>query len=355
MKIDDIEIGVGVPPYIIAEMSGNHQGSLEKAMELLHKCAEAGVNAFKLQTYTADSLTIDSKRHEYIVSDGPWKGRTLYDLYSQGHTPRDWVGPLVQLGRSLGISVFSSPFSPEDVNFLELLDVPAYKVASFEINYKQLFTRIAKTKKPVIFSTGLATLQEIDEAIRLLIDLQVQDFAILKCTTSYPAESKDLNLETIRYLSAKYKVPVGFSDHTKGLVAGVSAVALGATIIEKHVKLDNDDSSVDSSFSLPVSQLQSFVQLCQEAKKTVGYIQDGPTTSEVSYLKYRRSIVAKRTIEQGQIISNDDLAIVRPNIGLAPKFLEIILGSQAVTRIEQGQGIELEMIQRVSGQSEQSS
>jgi pseudaminic acid synthase len=350
MKIDDVEIGVGVPPYIIAEMSGNHQGSLEKAMELLRKCAEAGVNAFKLQTYTADSLTIDSSRREYIVSDGPWKGRTLYDLYAQGHTPRDWVAPLAQLGRSLGISVFSSPFSPEDVNFLESLDVPAYKVASFEINYKQLFTRIAKTQKPVIFSTGLATLQEIDEAIRLLIDLQVQDFAILKCTTSYPAEPTDLNLETIRYLSAKYQVPVGFSDHTKGLVASVSAVALGATIIEKHVKLDDDDTSVDSSFSLPVSQLQSFVELCREAKKAVGHIQDGPTTSEAGYLKYRRSIVARKTIEQGQIISKDDLAIVRPNIGLAPKFFEKILGSQAITRIELGQGIELEMLQRESDQ-----
>jgi N-acetylneuraminate synthase len=350
MKIDDVEIGVGVPPYVIAEMSGNHQGSLEKAMELLRKCAEAGVNAFKLQTYTADSLTIDSNRSEYIVSDGPWKGRTLYDLYAQGHTPRDWVAPLAQLGRSLGISVFSSPFSPEDVDFLESLDVPAYKIASFEINYKQLFTRIAKTQKPVIFSTGLATLQEIDEAIRLLIDLQVQDFAILKCTTSYPAEPTDLNLDTIRYLSAKYQVPVGFSDHTKGLVASVSAVALGATIIEKHVKLDDDDTSVDSSFSLPASQLQSFVELCREAKATVGNIQDGPTTSEVGYLKYRRSIVARTTIEQGQIISKDDLAIVRPNIGLAPKFFEMILGSQAITRIELGQGIELEMLQRESDQ-----
>ena len=350
MKIGNLEIGVGFPPYIIAEMSGNHQGSLEKAMELLRKCAESGVNAFKLQTYTADSLTIESNRREYIVSDGPWKGRTLYDLYSQGHTPREWVAPLVQLGCSLGISVFSSPFSPEDVNFLESLNVPAYKVASFEINYEQLFTRIAKTQKPVIFSTGLATLQEIDEAIRLLIDLQVQDFAILKCTTSYPAELTDLNLETIRYLSEKYQVPVGFSDHTKGFVASVSAVALGATIIEKHVKLDDDDISVDSSFSLPVSQLQSFVRLCQEANKTAGQIQDGPTSSEEGYLKYRRSIVAKRTIELGQVISKDDLAIVRPNIGLAPKYFEMILGLQAKTHIELGQGIEPNMIQWKSSQ-----
>jgi len=345
MKINGEEIGVGFPPYIIAEMSGNHQGSLGKAMELLGKCAEAGVNAFKLQTYSANSLTIDSKRSEYLVSDGPWKGRTLYDLYSQGQTPREWVAPLVQFGRSLGISVFSSPFGPDDVNFLESINVPAYKVASFEINYKQLFTRIAKTQKPIIFSTGLATLQEIDEAIRLLLDLQVQDFAILKCTTSYPAELTDLNLETIRFLSEKYQVPVGFSDHTKGFVASLSAVALGATIIEKHVKLDDDDISVDASFSLPVSQLQSFVQLCQESRKTVGQIQDGPTSSEEGYLKYRRSIVAKRNIEQGQVISKDDLAIVRPNIGLAPKFFEMILGLQAKTPIELGQGIEPNMIQ----------
>ena len=170
MNIDGVKIGTNSPPYIIAEMSGNHQGSLEKAKELLIRCAASGVNAFKLQTYSAESITINSSRHEYIVSDGPWKGRTLFDLYSQGQTPRDWVAPLLDLGKALGISVFSSPFSPNDVDFLEELNVPAYKVASFELNYQQLFSRISKTNKPVIFSTGLATLEEIDDALTLVQD-----------------------------------------------------------------------------------------------------------------------------------------------------------------------------------------
>lgn len=345
MKIADVEIGKTFPPYIIAEMSGNHQGSLDKALELLSKCASAGANAFKLQTYSADSLTINSNRSEYVVTDGPWKGRTLYDLYSQGQTPREWVGPLVQAGRDLGISVFSSPFSPDDVEFLEKLDVPAYKVASFEINYQQLFTRIAQTGKPVIFSTGLATLVEIEETFSLLKTLKIQDFAILKCTTSYPAQFEDLNLKTIEYLSEKYQVPIGFSDHSEGDVASITAVALGSTIIEKHVKLDDDDTSVDSTFSLPVSQLKNFVEKCKGAKQSLGQIQDGPTEPELGYLKYRRSIVAGSKINAGDIINEEDLVVVRPNIGLEPKYLGSIVGKRAIVQIERGQGINSELIE----------
>jgi pseudaminic acid synthase len=340
MKIAGVEIGSAFPPYIIAEMSGNHQGSLDKALELLSKCASAGVNAFKLQTYSADSLTINSSRSEYIVTDGPWKGRSLYDLYSQGQTPREWVAPLINAGRDLGISVFSSPFGPSDVDFLETLDVPAYKVASFEINYQQLFTRIASTNKPIIFSTGLASLLEIEETFNFLNFLRVPEFAILKCTTSYPARFQDLNLKTIDYLSEKYKVPVGFSDHTEGDLASISAVALGATIIEKHVKLDDDDTSVDSTFSLPVSQLKDFVLKCQDAKKSMGTIQDGPSEAEMGYLKYRRSVVANTRIQAGELIKTEDLVVVRPNIGLEPKFLEKVIGTRARVTIERGQGIE---------------
>ena len=341
MNILGTQIGNSAPPYIIAEMSGNHQGSLDKALELLQECAAAGVNAFKLQTYSAESITIQSDRPEYIVDDGPWKGRTLYDLYSQGQTPREWVKPLIDLGNKLGVAVFSSPFSPEDVDFLESLNVPAYKVASFEINYQQLFTRIIKTGKPIIFSTGLATLVEIEEAVSLLKELKAENFALLKCTTSYPAQLQDLNLATIKYLKEKYRVDIGFSDHTEGFLASVSAIAQGATIIEKHVKLDDDDTSVDSSFSLPVSELHNFIELCQSAKKTIGKVQDGPTISEKGYLKYRRSIVASRDIEQGIVIQAEDLAIVRPDIGLAPKNLNAIIGRKTAVRIEKGQGISL--------------
>ena len=341
MDILGTQIGNSAPPYIIAEMSGNHQGSLDKALELLQECAAAGVNAFKLQTYSAESLTIKSDRPEYIVDDGPWKGRTLHDLYSQGQTPRDWVKPLMELGNELGVAVFSSPFSPEDVDFLESLNVPAYKVASFEINYQQLFTRIIKTGKPIIFSTGLATLVEIEEAVSLLIEHKAENFALLKCTTSYPAQLQDLNLATIQYLKEKYRIDIGFSDHTEGFLASVSAIAQGATIIEKHVKLDDDDTSVDSSFSLPVSKLKNFIELCQSAKITIGEVQDGPTISEKGYLKYRRSIVAGRDIEQGKVIQAEDLAVVRPDIGLAPKNLNSIIGRKAARKIEKGEGISL--------------
>jgi pseudaminic acid synthase len=345
MEISGTQIGDSASPYIIAEMSGNHQGSLDKALQLLQESAAAGVNAFKIQTYSADSLTIQSDRPEYIVDDGPWKGRTLYDLYSQGQTPREWVKPLIDLGNKLGVAVFSSPFSPDDVDFLESLNVPAYKVASFEINYQQLFTRIIKTGKPIIFSTGLATLEEIEETVSLLKEYNVENFALLKCTTSYPAQLEDLNLATIQHLKRKYNVDIGFSDHTEGFLASVSAIAQGATIIEKHVKLDEDDTSVDSSFSLPVSQLCNFIEMCCAAKKTIGDLQDGPTKSERGYLKYRRSIVASRDIEQGAVIQAEDLAIVRPDIGLEPKKLNSIIGRIAFQRIEKGQGISLNQLQ----------
>jgi pseudaminic acid synthase len=343
VKIDGVTIGDSVPPYIIAEMSGNHQGSLSKAKELLEECAKAGVNAFKLQTYSADSLTINSERQEYVVNDGPWNGRTLYDLYSQGQTPRDWVEPLLELGKRIGVSVFSSPFSPSDVDFLETLNVPAFKIASFEITYEQLFRRIAETGKPVIFSTGLAKLSEVAQAVTLLKTLHVENFCILKCTTSYPARLNDLNLNTIKHFAEEYQVPIGFSDHTEGFTASICAVAKGATVIEKHVKLDDDSSSVDSSFSLPVSQLKDFVKACNDAKLANGKIQDGPTDSEHGYLKYRRSIVARHEIPMGQKFTEEDFAIVRPDIGLEPRLLNSLIGKVAKTQIQKGEGIKPHM------------
>jgi N-acetylneuraminate synthase len=345
MQINGRSIGGENPPYVIAEMSGNHQGSLEKALMLLERCAESGADAFKLQTYTADSLTVNSTRKEYIVEAGPWQGRTLYDLYSEGHTPREWVEPLLQRGKELGIAVFSSPFSIDDVNFLENLGVPAYKIASFEINFEQLFLQIAKTRKPIIFSTGLATLSEINAATSLLRSVGTDDFAILKCTTSYPAQLKDLNLSTIEYLARQHEVPIGFSDHTEGFVASVSAVALGATIIEKHVKLDDDDTSVDSTFSLPVSQLSNFIAHCRSAQLAIGKIQDGPTNNEVPYLKYRRSIVANRDIPSGETTRESDFSIVRPDIGLAPRYLDSLIGKVTGRDIKRGEGIVADMFE----------
>lgn len=344
MKIQGISVNDTVSPYVIAEMSGNHLGDYESAKSLLLKSAEAGADAFKLQTYTPDSLTIKCDRSEYVVDQGPWKNRTLYDLYSQGATPNEWIPDLIQIAKSLNISLFSTPFSLKDVDILENLNVPAYKIASFEITYMQLLKYVAKTGKPIIFSTGLATIAEIDQALEVLYSSGARDIAILKCTTSYPADYSSLNLKTIRFLKEKYQIPVGFSDHTEGNIAAIAAVSHGATILEKHVKLDNDVSSVDSTFSLPVSKLQEYIEAAKNSALSIGDIQDGPTEKEIGYMKYRRSIVASRNIEKNEEITLDNVVIVRPAIGLEPNDLDEILGKKANRIIKFGEGIRKESL-----------
>lgn len=339
MKIDSTPIGNSFEPYVIAEMSGNHLGSYEMAEELLTRSSTTGIQAFKLQTYTPDSLTINCNKKEYIVADGPWKGRNLYELYSQGSTPEKWIPDLFKTAKELGISIFSTPFSLRDVDILEENNVSAYKIASFEINYVQLLKYIAQTKKPVIFSTGLATLEEIDFAYETLISNGATEISILKCTTTYPATPEMLNLTTIPHLIQKYQIPIGFSDHTIGITAATAAVALGATVLEKHVKLDEDNQSVDASFALPVSRLTEYVDSAKFAAASRGIIQDGPTQAEKPYLKYRRSVVAAKTIESGKMLDEKDLVVVRPNIGVPPAMLEKLLGKVVNRRIEFGEGI----------------
>jgi pseudaminic acid synthase len=339
MFINDIEISNLTKPYVIAEMSGNHGNSLENALELMSECASAGAHAFKIQTYTASSLTLQSERPEYIVNSGPWKNRSLFDLYSQGQTPISWLPPLASLAKSLKIAFFSTPFSVDEVSILEDIDVPAYKVASFEINFSQLLIRIAETRKPIIFSTGLASLAEIESAVKLLKEHNSGPIAILKCTTSYPASISDLNLATIPYLINKYDFPIGFSDHTEGATAAIAAVALGARIIEKHVKLDRDTDSVDASFSLPVSGLKDFISVINDSFQSIGVVQNGPTENETPYLRYRRSIVANKNIKKGEIFSAQNISIVRPNIGLEPQKLDGLIGKKASRDIEFAEGI----------------
>ena len=341
MKINGIGIGQGFPPYVIAELSGNHNNSIEFVLELLQKCAKAGVSAFKLQTYSADSMTVNSASNEFVIKSGTWAGRNLYDLYSEGHTPTDWLPEIFAAAKTYGIDVFSTPFSPADVQTLENFNVPAYKIASLEITYTQLLREIASTGKPVIFSTGLATIDEISEAVEVLTASGASQIAILKCTTNYPAEFSDLNLSSIPYLQKKFGVPVGFSDHTIGTTAAVAATALGASIIEKHVKLDRDTTSVDSSFSLNVSELKNFVSIINESAVSVGSIQDGPTNNEQTYLYYRRSLIAKKEIKCGELLSNENITIVRPNLGLSPENYNNVIGKKASRDISFGEGIQL--------------
>jgi pseudaminic acid synthase len=344
LKINGTHIGSGFKPYVISELSGNHNNSIETVLDLLTKCKQAGVSAFKLQTYTPDSMTVNSYKDDFIVKGGIWAGRNLYDLYSEGQTPSEWLPDIFSTAKDIGLTVFSTPFSPRDVQILENFNVPAYKIASLEITYTQLLREIASTKKPVIFSTGLATIDEISKVIEILTQSGASDIAILKCTTNYPAEFHDLNLITIPFLKQKFGVPVGFSDHTEGTTAAIAATALGASIIEKHVKSDSDKSSVDSSFSLNVSELNSFVSKINQASVSMGSIQDGPSDSEQMYMRYRRSLIAKKEIKCGDLLSSENVAIVRPNLGLSPEYFDVYVGKKVNRDIGFGEGIKLEFL-----------
>ena len=341
MKIDGVSLGNKLKPYVIAEMSGNHGNSYSNAEKLLTQCAQCGASAFKLQTYTPESMTLNCTRPEFIVNSGPWVGRNLFELYSEGQTPAKWIPDLFQVAKDVGISIFSSPFSPRDVEILEDNNVSAYKLASFEINYTQLLKSIGQTRKPVVFSTGLAKLDEIQYAIDTLTDAGTTEISILKCSTSYPAKIESLHLLTIPYLAEKYKIPIGFSDHTIGNNAAICAVAIGATILEKHVKLDEDETSVDASFSLAVSNLPLYIRAVTEAALSRGSVQDGPTKDEESYLRYRRSIVANRKIEKGEVFTEENLSVVRPDIGLSPNAMHEVINKTAARVIDIGEGIKL--------------
>lgn len=322
-------------------MSANHQGKIDSTLQLLELCAKSGANAFKLQTYSADNMTLNSDKESFLINSGPWKGSKLYDLYSEGALPDSWLSEIFSRGRELGITVFSTPFGLDSIEKLEKFNTPAYKIASFELTYKQLLTEIGRTGKPVILSTGLATLSEIEEALNVLKNSGAQDVALLKCTTSYPADLEDLNLMMIKEFQKRFNTLVGFSDHTQGYLAASVAVSQGATILEKHVKLDEDDISLDSSFSLPISNLSDYIEITKNTKVALGKFLDGPSPSEIEYLKYRRSIVAIRSIKKGQVVNSTDVVVVRPYIGAEPKFLDKIVGSVAVNDIDVAQGINL--------------
>ena len=346
MKINGINLGGAFKPYVIAEMSGNHLGSLDSACELMEKSASAGANAFKLQTYTASALTINCAREEYIVRDGPWDGRTLYDLYSQGQTPNEWLKPLAKLADKLGITLFSTPFGLQEVDILEDLGVQVYKIASFEITYTQLLKKIGLTGKPVIFSTGLATLTEISDAVETLRNAGSGPIAILKCTTSYPALVTDLNLKTIDYFIKKFDVPVGFSDHTIGTNAAIAAVGAGASIFEKHFTLDRAKKGTDHSFSLEPMGLTRFVRNLHRIKKMIGSNEKKLLNSEVAPLfKMKKSIVAKKSMQAGKILEYSDLDFKSPGEGIDPYLYTELLGKKLKRNINEEDFILLSDVQ----------
>ncbi|MBU0690739.1 pseudaminic acid synthase [bacterium] len=347
MRIAKHKIGQGNPVYVVAEMSANHNNSFEHAVKIIQAAAEAGANAVKVQTYTADTMTLDCDGEEFQVNGGTlWDGRSYYDLYKEASMPWEWQPELKNIANESGMDFFSSPFDESAVEFLEAMDVPAYKVASFEIVDIPLLTRIAKTGKPVIVSTGMATQAEIEEALNTLRDNGATEIALLKCTSAYPAPPESMNLKTIPDMARRYGVEVGLSDHTLGIAAPVAAVSLGACIIEKHFTLSRNDPGPDSSFSLEPHELRQMIEAIRIAERVVGSVHYGPASSDKPNLNIRRSLYAIREIRKGEIISETSIRAIRPGHGLHTRHLTEIIGKRAAAEIPRGTPLSWELIQK---------
>jgi len=317
-------------PYIIAELSGNHNGDINRAFKLMEAAKEAGADAVKLQTYTADTITIDHNSDEFVVKGGLWNGRTLYELYQEAHTPWEWHPALFEKGKELGITVFSTPFDKTAVDFLEILQVPFYKVASFELIDTPLISYIAKTKKPMIMSTGMASIEEIENAVKAATESGCIDLTLLHCVSAYPAPIEDCNLATMIDLKNRFpQCKIGLSDHTLGTTVAIAAVALGARVIEKHITLAREDGGVDSAFSLEPQELKF---LCEETKNVVsaiGKINYHRSDNERKSIAFRRSLYIVKDINEGEVFTEKHVKSIRPGYGLPPSFLPKILGKRA--------------------------
>ncbi len=337
IQIGDRLIGSGCPVWLVAELSGNHGGDLGRAIETVQAAAEAGADAIKLQTYTPDSLTIDSDRPEFVVPGaGPWGGRTLYDLYQEGSTPWDWHEALFAAAEAAGITMFSSPFDAEAVRLLDELGSPVHKVASCELVDDGFLEDIAESKKPIIMSTGMAHQEEIAHALRVLDRAGAQDIVLLHCTSSYPAPDDSMNLRSIPALAAAFGRPVGLSDHSTGLVAPVVAVALGACVIEKHVTLDRAAGGVDSHFSIEPDELAVMVADVRRAETVLGHARVGPADAELANVEMRRSLFVVEPVRAGEPFTTDNVRSIRPGTGLAPRHLAEVVGQRAGRDIERG-------------------
>ena len=336
ITIGNLRVGPAHTPFIIAEMSGNHNQRLDRALALVDAAAAAGVHALKLQTYTADTITMDTGFVIQEEGTSLWEGKNLYKLYQEAHTPWEWHAPIFERARQHGLLAFSSPFDESAVDFLESLDVPAYKIASFENAHWPLLRRVAATDKPVIVSTGAATLSEIDEAVRVLRGAGCRELVLLKCTSTYPASPLNTNLRTIPVLAETFGCPVGLSDHTMGVGASVAAVALGACVIEKHFTLRRADGGVDSAFSLEPEELKLLVDETTRAHQALGTVQLGVQASEEKSRVFKRSIYVARPVAEGEVFTADNLRIIRPGDGLLPRHWDVVLGRRAARALPPG-------------------
>lgn len=343
--IDGRKIGPKYPPYIIAELSANHNGDIERACRILEMAKECGADAIKLQTYTQDTLTINCSRDDFIIKGGLWKGRTLYDLYAEAHMPWDWHKPLFKKAKQLGITIFSSPFDNSAVDMLEDLGAPAYKIASFEAVDLPLISYVAKTGKPLILSTGMADYEEISEAVSTAREAGCKELIVLHCVSGYPAPALDYNLRTIPDIAREFNVLTGLSDHTIDNATSIASVALGACLIEKHVTLDRSAGGPDDSFSLEKNDL---LMLCQDSKQAwsaLGRVNYQRKGSEKGNMVFRRSIYVVKDIAVGETLTEKNVKSIRPGYGLAPKYYDEILGKKARKKLLKGTPISFEAIE----------
>jgi pseudaminic acid synthase len=336
MRIGARRIGRDVPPFIIAEMSGNHNQSLDRALAIVDAAADSGAHALKLQTYTADTITLDIHEGEFFLGDSLWKGQSLHSLYKQAYTPWEWHAPLFQRARERGLICFSTPFDETAVDFLEQLDVPAYKIASFENVHLPLIRKAASTGKPLIISTGMATLAELDDAVSAARGAGCRDLVLLKCTSTYPATPENTNIRTVAHMRDLFKCEVGLSDHTMGVGASIAAVTLGATVIEKHFTLRRADGGVDSTFSLEPEEMKALVVETERAWQSLGAVAYGPTEAEKPSIVFRRSMYIAQDLKKGDALTPESLRCIRPGSGLPPKFYEVLLGKRVRKDVARG-------------------
>jgi pseudaminic acid synthase len=342
IQLGQLTIGPSHPPFIIAELSGNHNQQLDLALEMVEAAAKAGAHAIKLQTFTADSMTLDVDSEDFLIRepDSLWYGEKLHGLYQKAATPYEWHAELFNRAKALGMLAFSSPFDEAAVDFLDALDVPCFKIASFELTDLPLIAKAASKGKPLIMSTGMASLSEIEEAVTTARKAGCVDLILLKCTSTYPAQAANTNLLTIPHLAQAFACQVGLSDHTAGIGVSVAAVALGATVIEKHFVLDRSAGGVDAAFSLEPKELSSLVLETQRAQQAMGQVCYGGTHSEEKSKQYRRSIYVCEDIKKGETLSRKNLRIVRPAFGLAPKHWDKVLGQTAKCHLSKGTALD---------------
>lgn len=339
--------GEGNRPFIIAEMSGNHNASLDKALAIVDAAADVGADAIKIQTFTADSMTLDMDDGEFSIRDPKslWYGRRLYDLYEEAKTPEEWHKPIFDRARERGILCFSTPFDEKAVELLETLDAPAYKIASFEAVDLPLIRCVASTKKPLIISTGMATLREIDEAVETALAAGCTNLTLLKCTSSYPASPENTNLLTMPQIGATFGCNVGLSDHTLGIGVSVAATALGASVIEKHFILARSEGGVDSSFSLEPQEFRSLVDECGRAAQSLGKVHFGGTASEQAGRRKRRSLYIGQDIKAGDVLTPANLRRIRPGSGLPPRYYDMLLGRRVGRDVVSGTPMSWDLLQ----------